>query len=300
MIDYGVLVHGGVGSPVRWSDGCQKACEAAFAQLEAGGRALDAVCEAARILEDDGRFNAGLGSTLRLDGKTIEMDASLMDSKGSLGIVISIKNVQNPILVARAVLETPHVALSGYGAELFARKRGLEPFGRPSKQSKARYKDLLRMIRRGDLGKHDPRWEECDIRSLWNFDTPYETTIGVDTIGVVALDRNGNFAVANSTGGASPMLLGRVGDTPMPGCGYYAGPFAAIACTGIGEDIIRRMLARKVYEAVADKEDVRDAARESLTQFPGKIPVGVIAITRRGCTITSNRPMAHYALVQQK
>jgi L-asparaginase / beta-aspartyl-peptidase len=300
MIDYGVLVHGGVGSPVRWSDGCRKACKAAFAQLEIGGRALDAVCEAARILEDDGRFNAGSGSTLRLDGRTIEMDASLMDSAGALGIVISIRNVQNPILVARAILETPHVALSGRGAELFAKKRNLKPFSKPSKQSKARHRDLLALIRRRELGKHDPRWHGCDIKSLWNFDTPYETTIGVDTIGAVALDRNGNFAVANSTGGASPMLLGRVGDTPMPGCGYYAGPDGAIACTGIGEEIIRKMLARKVYEAVVYKEDVRDAARKSLLEFPGKVPVGIIAITKTGCAITSNRPMAHYARVQKK
>lgn len=300
MIDFGMLVHGGVGSPVHWKDGCRKACEAAFVKLEAGGKALDAVCEAARILEDDGRFNAGSGSTLRLDGKTIEMDASIMDSTGALGIVISIRNVQNPILVARDVLETPHVALSGRGAELFARKRGIKPFIRASKQSKARYKDLLKMIRRGDLGKHDPRWEECDIRSLWNFDTAYETILGVDTIGAVALDRHGNFAVANSTGGASPMLLGRVGDTPMPGCGYYAGPSGAIACTGIGEEIIRKMLAKNVYEAVAGKEDVRDAARKSLVEFPGTIPVGIIAITRSGCTITSNRPMAHYALVRNR
>jgi L-asparaginase / beta-aspartyl-peptidase len=299
-ISYGVVVHGGVGSPLRWNDGCKKACTAAFERLKIGSSALDAVVEAARMLEDDGRFNAGSGSTLRLDGKTIEMDAGLMDSQGHLGIVISVRNVRNPILLARALMQTPHVALSGEGARLFARKQGLKRFGRPSRHSRERYRRLLLTIKRGELGEHDPRWEDCDIRSLWNFEVPYAEIFGTDTIGAVALDRDGNFAVANSTGGASPMLLGRVGDSPMIGCGFHAGPAAAVACTGIGEEIIKKMLARNVYDSVVDKEDVREAGRKSLSDIPGKIPVGLIAITRIGHAITSNRQMAHYALIQER
>ena len=300
MISYGVVVHGGVGSPLRWNDGCKKACTAAFELLKRGSSALDAVVEAARMLEDDGRFNAGSGSTLRLDGKTIEMDAGLMDSQGHLGMVISVRNVRNPILLARALMQTPHVALAGEGANLFARRQHLKLFNRPSRHSRERHRILLRMIKKGGLGKHDPRWEDCDIRSLWNFEVPYDVILGTDTIGAVALDRDGNFAVANSTGGASPMLLGRVGDSPMIGCGFYAGPAAAVACTGIGEEIIKKMLARNIYDSVVDKEDVREASRKSLTDIPGKIPVGLIAITKTGCAITSNRQMAHYALIQER
>jgi L-asparaginase / beta-aspartyl-peptidase len=296
-IPYGVVVHGGVGSPLRFSDGCKKACSAAFKILKRGSDALDAVAEAARLLEDDGRFNAGSGSTLRLDGKTVEMDAGLMDAAGRLGIVISVPGVRHPILLAKAIMETPHVALSARGAELFARRQGLEPLSKPSKFSRRRYTSLLRTIRQGDLGKDDPRWKDCDIESLWNFESSYDSVIGADTIGAVALDKNGNLAVANSTGGASPMLLGRVGDSPMIGCGFYAGSAAAVACTGIGEEIIKRMLAKTVYDLIAEGQSVREACRTGMSPFPGNVPTGIIAISRTGCTVVSNRPMAHYAMV---
>lgn len=299
MIHYGIVVHGGVGSPLRFSDGCKKACSSAFELLGKGSSALEAVVEAARLLEDDGRFNAGSGSTLRLDGKTVEMDAGLMDSEEHIGIVISVRNVHNPILLAKAMMETPHVALAGQGAELFARRRGLKPFGKPSKHSRRRYRSLLHTIREGDLGEHDVRWKDCDMRSLWNFEVPYGNIIGDDTIGAVALDKSGKLAVANSTGGASPMLLGRVGDSPMIGCGFYAGPSAAVACTGIGEEIIKRMLARAVYDSIANGRQVRESCRNGISPFPGSIPAGIIAISRTGCAIVSNRPMAHYALIEE-
>jgi L-asparaginase/beta-aspartyl-peptidase (threonine type) len=298
-ISYGIVVHGGVGSPLRLSDGCKKACSSAFKLLKRGSDALEAVVEAARLLEDDGRFNAGSGSTLRLDGATVEMDAGLMDSSERLGIVISVRNVRNPILLARAMMETPHVALAGHGAELFARRRGLKPFGKPSKHSRERYRRLLRTIRQGDLGKHDPRWQDCDIRSLWNFEAPYRDIIGTDTIGAVALDKGGNLAVANSTGGASPMLLGRVGDSPLIGCGFYAGSSAAVACTGIGEEIIKRMLAKTVYDFIVHGEPAREACRNGIRPFPGNTPVGIIAISKTGCAIVSNRQMAHHALIEE-
>lgn len=300
MIQYGVVVHGGVGAPTRWSDGCRSAASAAFRILKRGGRALDAVCEAARILEDDGRFNAGSGSTLRLDGTTIEMDAGLMDSAGCIGMVISVRDVRNPVLLARALMRTPHMALSGEGAQLFARKQGLKRFGKPSRQSRERYRRLLHEINHGELALHDPRWEGCDIKALWNFELPYQNVFGVDTVGAVALDTDGTFAVANSTGGASPMLLGRVGDSPMIGCGFFAGPQAAVACTGIGEEIIKKLLARGVYDLIADGDEAREACRKAIRPFPGKIPVGVIAISRTGCAVVSNRQMAHHALIKKR
>ncbi|MGB9716260.1 MAG: isoaspartyl peptidase/L-asparaginase [Thermodesulfovibrionales bacterium] len=300
MILYGVIVHGGAGSPSQFSDGCRKACEAAFHLLEKGNDSLDAVTEAARILEDDGRFNAGSGSALRLDGKTIEMDASVMDSEGNVGIVMTIRNVKNPVLVARAVMDTPHVALSGEGATAFARRKGFEPFYSVSQYALERYRKLKQLIKQGELAKISPIWEGYDIESLWNFENlPYRETF-CDTIGAVAIDKNGVFAVANSTGGFSPMLLGRVGDSAMIGCGFYAGPYGAVAATGAGEEIIRRMLTKNVYDMISRGEDIKEACRKGIEMFPPEIKVGIIAISKKGFSVVANTEMANYALIKEK
>src|SRR5512139_3008160 len=109
VVRYGVVIHGGAGTPSAYADGCAAACERAFRMLEEGGSALDSVVEAVRTLEDDGRFNAGSGSALRMDGKTVEMDAAVMDSSGRLGMVMAVREVKNPVLLAKAVTDTPHL-----------------------------------------------------------------------------------------------------------------------------------------------------------------------------------------------
>src|SRR3990167_7641870 len=101
MLQYGIVVHGGVGTAPSENDGCRAAAEAGRAVLEKGGDAPEAAVRAAVVLENDGRYNAGSGAVFRLDGKTIEMDASLMTSDLRLGIVAGIARVKNPILVAR-------------------------------------------------------------------------------------------------------------------------------------------------------------------------------------------------------
>jgi len=300
MILYGVVAHGGAGSPAQFSDGCKAACESAFSLLEAGRGALDAAVEAARLLEDDGRFNAGSGSVLRLDGKTIEMDAATMDSNANIGIVIAIRDVKNPILVARAVIETPHVALSGQGATAFARKRGFEPLDHVSQYSLERFRKIMQLIEEGRLGEVYPLWKGHDIESLWNFeDISFRDIFSCDTIGAVAIDRNGNLASAVSTGGLLPMMLGRVGDTPMTGCGFYAGPACSVAATGMGEEIIKRMLAKTVYDMVAQGEDIKKACEKGINIFPPDIIVGIIAISRDGYAVISNKEMAHYVLLKE-
>jgi beta-aspartyl-peptidase (threonine type) len=299
MIHYGIVAHGGAGSPSHLSDGCKAACESAFDLLEDGKSALDAVVEAARILEDDGRFNAGSGSALRLDGKTVEMDASVMDSKGNIGIVIAIKNVKNPILVARNVLKTPHVALAGDGATIFARKQGFEHFHKASKSALERYKRVKQVIKEGRLSEEAPRWKDHSIESLWNFEGISYEDVFCDTIGTVAIDKQGVLAVANSTGGFSPMMLGRVGDSPLIGCGFYVGPVCAIAATGIGEEIIKKMLAKTVYDMISRGEDIKKACKEGINIFPPEITVGMIGISRAGYTAISNKEMANYALVKE-
>jgi beta-aspartyl-peptidase (threonine type) len=299
MIHYGVVAHGGAGSPSHLSDGCKTACESAFDLLEDGRSALDAVVEAARILEDDGRFNAGSGSALRLDGETIEMDAGVMDSKGNIGIVIAIKNAKNPVLVARNVLKTPHVALAGDGATIFARKQGFEPFHKVSKSALERYKKVKQIIKEGRLSEEAPRWKNHSTESLWNFEGISYKEVFRDTIGAVAVDKQGVFAVSNSTGGFSPMMLGRVGDAPMIGCGFYAGRVCAIAATGMGEEIIKKMLAKTVYDMTSRGEDIKKACEEGINMFPSEITVGIIGISSAGYTAISNKEMANYALVKE-
>jgi L-asparaginase/beta-aspartyl-peptidase (threonine type) len=300
MIHYGIVVHGGAGSPSHFSDGCKAACESAFGILETGKSALDAVVEAARILEDDGRFNAGSGSALRLDGKTIEMDASVMDSRGNLGIVMAIRNVKNPIMVARAVMNTPHVALAGEGATTFARKQGFEPFHNSSQRALERYQTVRQCIKKNKLAKESRLWKDHDVEELWNFPGVSYNEVFCDTIGAVAIDKKGVLAAANSTGGFSPMMLGRVGDSPMIGCGFYVGPSCASATTGMGEMIIKKMLARTVYDMIHHGEDIRKACKKGIAMFPLEISVGIIAISKSGYTVASNSEMAHFAMVKEK
>src|SRR5687767_14358316 len=121
------IAHGGVGSGPELSDGPRAAVDAALAVLEAGGDPLDAAVAGVVVMEDDPRFNAGTGSKVRLDGKTVQMDAAVMDSGGRFGAVAVIEDVKNPVLVARAVAETPHRLIAGDGAQRFARALGHGP-----------------------------------------------------------------------------------------------------------------------------------------------------------------------------
>lgn len=300
MIQYGVITHGGAGSPPSFTDGCKSACEAAFKLLEAEKNALDAVVEAARILEDDGRFNAGSGSVLRLDGKTVEMDAAVMDSNANIGAVIAIRDIKNPILVARAVMDTPHVALSGQGAMVFAKKRGFELLDHVSLYSLERFRRVVQLIEEGRLGEVYSLWKNKDLKSLWNFEEiAYEDIFFSDTIGVVAIDRNGNLAAANSTGGIAAMMLGRVGDSSMIGCGLYAGPACALAATGVGEEIIKRMLSKTVYDMVSQGEDINSVCIKGISMFPREIPAGIVGISKTGYAVASNIEMAHYVLLKE-
>ena len=300
MIEYGIVVHGGAGAPLEISDGCVAACSVGFALLEGGGSALDAATAAVRTMEDDGRFNAGTGSVLRLDGKTREMDAAVMDSKKNLGIVISLQGFRNPVLVARAVMATPHVALSGNGAANFAKMRGFDPLD-PSipetiLERCRKIKQLLESPEK--LGKEYPSWQGSDMGTLWNFDDrPPKDVLLCDTVGAVALDRDGLLAVASSTGGASPMLMGRVGDTAMAGCGFFAGSLAAIAVTGLGEEMIRNMTARTVYDHVAGGETIEEACAKVVASFPSPVPVGIIGISRTGHGVWANRTLPCHVLV---
>lgn len=274
-----VIVHGGAGAPARFADGPETAARAGLEVLSSGGTALAAAIAAAVVMEDDPRFNAGTGSNLRLDGKTIEMDAAVMDSAGLFGAVMALQRTRNPILVARKVADTPHLMICGEGATLFARRVGFpdhDPITPRALEKYARWKAEGHEI------------AEFDLASVWNFPEEFRAH---DTIGAVARDAGGNFAVANSTGGTTLMLHGRVGDSPIYGAGLYAGPDGAVAATGVGEEIVKRLLCLRVYERMGAGATAEEAGRAGLAGFPESVVVGLIAAGPSGAWGGSNREM---------
>lgn len=294
-----IVVHGGAGSARAADDGCERAAQQGLALLRQGGAALDAVVAAVVALEDDERFNAGTGSELSLDGATIEMDAAVMDTSGRLGAVAALRGVRNPVLVARAVADTPHHFLCGEGALLFARRLGHAEHDPLTDKARRHHAELLDKLRSAQQAM--PGCSNEDFARFWNYEVPWTLRAepagqgagpGCDTVGAVARDAGGGFAVAGSTGGATPALLGRVGDTPLIGSGFYAGKLGAIACTGIGEHILRKLLAREVYQWIADGMALGAALQRGIDLFDPQIDIGLIGVTATETAARSNRDMA--------
>ncbi|UOD30027.1 isoaspartyl peptidase/L-asparaginase [Massilia violaceinigra] len=279
-----IVVHGGAGTSRDNEDGCTRAAGLALAALERGGDALDAAVAAVVSMEDDGRFNAGTGSVLCLDGQSIEMDASVMDTHGRLGCVACITQVQNPVLVARAVADSPHWLLAGDGATRFARNGGHPPYCQPTDKARAAHARLIAQL--GD---------RPEFARLWNYQRALEESgeRACDTVGAVVRGADGHFAVASSTGGSAPSLLGRVGDTPIIGSGFYAGTDGAVAATGIGENIVRHLLAYTVYQWIAAGTPIEQAVQRGIDLFDPAVAVGLIAVGKSGHAAVSNRPMPH-------
>lgn len=251
---------------------------------------MDAAIAAVVVLEDDGRFNAGTGGVLALDGETINMDACVMDSRGTLGAVSSIKYVKNPVLVARDVAKSPHVGLACDGATQFARVMGHRFFYEPTAESRKLHGEMIDKVRAHEK-INQVNGEEYE--KYWNFIVPkdFARENGCDTVGAVVRDADGNFAVAGSTGGTSPALLGRIGDTPMMGSGFYAGPDGAVAATGIGEEIVRKLLAFRVYSWIESGMPLMQALEKGIALFDKDIDVGLIAVSRTEAGSCSNKPM---------
>jgi beta-aspartyl-peptidase (threonine type) len=261
----GIVVHGGAGDmdPSREADalaGCERAAEIGFAILEAGGTALDAACAAVRDLEDNPLYNAGVGSVIARDGN-IEVDAAVMDG-GDLraGAVAAVPLGKNAIDLARAVMESgEHILLSGETAWKFLRERGFEPA------------TLEEMV----TERSRERWQAARRRA--------DTTIDPGTVGAVALDAAGHVAAATSTGGMNFKRPGRIGDTPLFGCGTLADDRGgAASATGRGEDIIRVTMAAVAVDAMT--ADGAEAAAwrsvDALDRIDGR--AGIICIDREG------------------
>ncbi len=239
----------------------QAAClESALADghrlLMTGAPALSVVEAAIRLLEDSGLFNAGRGANRQLDGVR-RMDASIMEGcRLRAGAVASIEGIVHPITAARLVMEkTAHVLLVGQSASRFADYFGLVRATRAKRASRPRSPQLTpraglsRMLR---LHQAIMRTGRIRARSL-----------GKETVGSVALDLAGTVAAGASTGGVDVMLPGRVGDTPLIGCGVYADNEAgAVSMTGWGESIIRVAVAKEISDLLASGlSPVRSANR---------------------------------------
>lgn len=205
--------------------------------LTEGIPSVQVVEAAIRILEASGLFNAGLGANRQLD-QVQRMDASIMDGRTLQGgAVASIERVMHPITAARLVMErTPHVLLAGTPATRFAR-----------------YFHVERLPRQGPMRRRAVRREESRTTGLVKLyrdmvsSVPTKQVVGKETVGAVALDVRGTVAAGASTGGVNVMLPGRVGDTPLIGCGVYADDESgAVSMTGLGESIIRVGAAKEI------------------------------------------------------
>ena len=289
------IAHGGQGSPQANADGCRAAVDAALAALEANGDPVDAAVAGVMVLEDDPRFNAGTGSIVRLDGHTVQMDAAVMRSDGRFGAVAGVEEVKNPVRVARAVLDTPHLLLAGDGATRFARTLGMPVYDPRTPASLARVELLRRKLVADDPSLPDA-WRAFDWRAHWNFERSIADAglapaidgapvdAGHDTVGVAVRAPDGRFGVALSSGGTAITLRGRVGDVPILGAGLYAGPYGAAAGTGTGERIVEAGVARKVHEWLAEGATAEEAARRAV-EMVGEKDLAIIVIDPRSLAV---------------
>lgn len=269
-----LVVHGGAWEiPDEAVEACRESCrrvlERGWAVLEKGGSAVDACEQAIIALEDDPFYDAGIGSHLNRDGQ-VQLDAMLMDGRRlEAGAVAAVGRVQNPIRVARLVLEhSPHMMLVGAGAEQFAVEMGMS-LCNPS--------DLV-------IAREVEAWYKCK----------HETDAGrgsfgpeqqLGTVGAVALDAEGDLAAGTSTGGIVCKYPGRVGDSPLIGCGCYADQQSgAISATGHGEAIMKVVLAKAASDLLAAGSDAQAAAEQALARLTERTgrQGGLIVLDRAG------------------
>jgi beta-aspartyl-peptidase (threonine type) len=294
---YAIVVHGGAGSPRDYDDGCERAAKAAADEIALSGDALEAAMAAVTTMEDDGRFNAGSGSVLCLDGATVEMDASVMDTRGRLGAVACVQGVRNPVLLARAVADSPHWLLAGEGAKRFADAIRHPSHTAISEHQRQAHQQVLK-----ELAGSVPAMPGVDngaFLRFWNYQTPVNLPehMACDTVGAVVRAPDGHFGVAVSTGGSAPSLLGRVGDSPIIGSGFYAGKLGAVAATGIGEQIVRHLLARTVYGWIEDGMALEQALKRGIDLFDPEVAVGLIAVSRTEAAVHANRDMPQAKII---
>jgi beta-aspartyl-peptidase (threonine type) len=247
----------------RYREALSQALEAGASVLRNGGDALDAVETVIVRMEDDPLFNAGRGAVFTGEGKN-ELDASIMDGRArTAGAVAGVTRTRHPISLARAVMEhSPHVMLVGEGAETFARSRNLEQVDPSFFFTERRWRQLEEQLRRNKLPvPARPAGAPHTEGGLLLDDHQF------GTVGVVALDMQGDLAAGTSTGGTTAKRWGRVGDTPVIGAGTYAqNGVCAVSGTGTGEYFIRLSIARRVCALMELRRSSAQAAADAAIQ----------------------------------
>ncbi|UKN02444.1 N(4)-(beta-N-acetylglucosaminyl)-L-asparaginase [Paracrocinitomix mangrovi] len=250
-----------------WNHGMD-ANKAAWEVLSNKGSALDAVEAGVRVTESDAdNMSVGLGGLPDRDG-IVTLDACIMDHKSNCGAVAFLQNIENPISVARKVMEdTPHVMLAGEGALMFAKDKGFKETNLLTDNAKK-------------------AWEE------WMKDAEYKPVINIenhDTIGMLALDEEGNLSGACTTSGLAYKMHGRVGDSPIIGAGLFVDNEVGAACaTGVGEAVIRTAGSAMVVELMRQGKTPEEACKEVIGRIISKhenienIQVGFIALNKNG------------------
>ncbi len=307
-----IIVHGGAGKMAadrheEAAAGCREAALAGWAVLKRGGSALDAVQAAIIALEDNPGFNAGTGAVLTTDGRA-QLDAGIMDGAGlHVGAVAGVERVKNPIALARRVLESPHVLLMGAGAEEFAAESGMALVTNSELITPAQYARWQRGYRDGDdvnVGPVIVAEDEARTPGSSSDGEPIHTDGHKHgTVGAVAVDGEGNVAAGASTGGIAAKHPGRIGDTPLPGCGYCAeNSLGGVSSTGHGEDFIRLLLARRALDFIGAGMSAQAAADAAIRLLGERVSGdgGLVLLDGRGNVgYAHNTPtMAHAYMIE--
>ena len=280
-----LIVHGGAwdipdAAVPACKSGCERALTAGWRTLEGGGSALDAVEAVVVILEDDPVFDAGYGSHLNLDGQ-VECDAMVMDgSTLRAGAVATLQHVRNPVRLARKVLENcPHMMLVAEGAERFAHEQGIKLCAN---------EELVTDAER-------EAWSKCKMdKHAAAFHSGHEQ----GTVGAVAMDWNGQLFAATSTGGTCCKLPGRVGDSPLIGCGCYADQEAGgVSCTGYGEAIMKIVMAKTAADLLRHSPDGNKTSAVMSSQQNNPAPCDTMAAARASVEILARRTHATGGLI---
>ncbi len=242
----------------------------AWEVLKNGGNSLDAVEQGVMVEEaDTNNQTVGIGGRPDRDGN-VTLDACIMDKNGNCGAVLCIQNIAHPISVARKVMEdTPHVMLAGKGAEQFAYEKGFEKVDLLTEQSKK-------------------EWLE------WKKTAKYETIINIenhDTIGMLAIDKNGDIAGACTSSGMAYKYAGRVGDSPIIGAGLFVdNEVGGATATGVGEEVVRTVGSFLIVELMRQGKSPQEACEEGVKRIMAKnkdrndFQIGFIAINKKGET----------------
>ena len=288
----GIIVHGGAwGIPDEAVEdhisGCSKAVSAGYRVLIEGGSAVDAVEKAVIVMEDDPTFDAGTGSFLNAVGE-VEMDALIMDGRTvKAGAVGAVKNIKNPVSLARKILEHPDIVfLVGEGAQKYAEFCNI-PF--------IDTEDLV-------IGRERERLEEIRKNKDFKVEKIFRE-IYKGTVGAAAIDKYGNLAAATSTGGTPNKIPGRIGDVPIIGAGGYAeNGVAAVSATGWGESLMRVVVSKSATDYVKSGSTPAEAAKSAILELEKKVNGngGLIIIDNQGnIGFHFNTPRMAYAYIDE-